>query len=168
MVVWSTIQQILLEHWRCDGYRRVTAELRRRGLVVNNNAWRDRSGKTICWQCSRGLFKSTSLSCQVKVAKFYSTNIYAPYATVGCSPESAGSCWVVSAEKSLKKSLTTRASRVQSNHRAGWSETLEHSPARTSRWRELLQSRSSSFVKPSTIKKQKLNSKEGAHRSYGN
>src|SRR5690348_8545258 len=32
----STIQQIVLEHRRRYGYRRVTAELRRRGLVVNH------------------------------------------------------------------------------------------------------------------------------------
>ena len=32
----STIQQIFLEHRRRYGYRRVTAELRRRGLQVNH------------------------------------------------------------------------------------------------------------------------------------
>ena len=32
----STIQQIVLEHRRRYGYRRVTAELRRRGLIVNH------------------------------------------------------------------------------------------------------------------------------------
>jgi transposase InsO family protein len=36
MEVRSTIQQIVLEHRRRYGYRRVTAELRRRGLVVNH------------------------------------------------------------------------------------------------------------------------------------
>src|SRR5437016_9843558 len=36
MEVRSTIQQIVLEHRRRYGYRRVTAELRRRGLLVNH------------------------------------------------------------------------------------------------------------------------------------
>jgi putative transposase len=36
MEVRSTIQQIVLEHRRRYGYRRVTAELRRRGMVVNH------------------------------------------------------------------------------------------------------------------------------------
>jgi putative transposase len=36
MTVRSTIQAIVLEHRRRYGYRRVTAELRRRGLVVNH------------------------------------------------------------------------------------------------------------------------------------
>jgi transposase InsO family protein len=36
MEVRSSIQQIVLEHRRRYGYRRVTAELRRRGLVVNH------------------------------------------------------------------------------------------------------------------------------------
>jgi transposase InsO family protein len=36
MEVRSTIQQIVLEHRRRYGYRRVTAELRRRGLIVNH------------------------------------------------------------------------------------------------------------------------------------
>src|SRR5262249_53053155 len=36
MEVGSTIQQIVLEHRRRYGYRRVTAELRRRGMVVNH------------------------------------------------------------------------------------------------------------------------------------
>ena len=35
MEVRSTIQQIVLEHRRRYGYRRVTAELRRRGMIVN-------------------------------------------------------------------------------------------------------------------------------------
>jgi putative transposase len=36
MEVRSTIQQIVLEHRRRYGYRRVTAELRRRGMFVNH------------------------------------------------------------------------------------------------------------------------------------
>ena len=36
MEVRSTIQQVVLEHRRRYGYRRVTAELRRRGLLVNH------------------------------------------------------------------------------------------------------------------------------------
>ena len=36
MEVRSTIQQIVLEHRRRYGYRRVTTELRRRGLIVNH------------------------------------------------------------------------------------------------------------------------------------
>jgi transposase InsO family protein len=36
MEVRSTIQQIVLQHRRRYGYRRVTAELRRRGLLVNH------------------------------------------------------------------------------------------------------------------------------------
>ncbi len=36
MEVRSTIQQIVLEHRRRYGYRRVTAELRRRGMIVNH------------------------------------------------------------------------------------------------------------------------------------
>ncbi len=36
MEVRSTMQQIVLEHRRRYGYRRVTAELRRRGMLVNH------------------------------------------------------------------------------------------------------------------------------------
>ena len=36
MEVRSAIQQISLEHRRRYGYRRITAELRRRGLMVNH------------------------------------------------------------------------------------------------------------------------------------
>lgn len=36
MEVWSTIQQIALAHHRRYGYRRITAELRRRGMLVNH------------------------------------------------------------------------------------------------------------------------------------
>lgn len=36
MEVRSTIQQIALAHRRRYGYRRITAELRRRGLLVNH------------------------------------------------------------------------------------------------------------------------------------
>src|SRR5688500_20378263 len=36
MEVRSTIQQIVLEHRRRYGYRRVTAELRRRAMLVNH------------------------------------------------------------------------------------------------------------------------------------
>ena len=36
MEVQSTIQRIVMEHRRRYGYRRVTAELRKRGLVINH------------------------------------------------------------------------------------------------------------------------------------
>ena len=36
MEVRSTIHSVALEHRRCYGYRRVTRELRRRGLVINH------------------------------------------------------------------------------------------------------------------------------------
>jgi transposase InsO family protein len=36
MEIRAAIQQIVLEHRRRYGYRRVTAELRRRGLLVNH------------------------------------------------------------------------------------------------------------------------------------
>jgi len=36
MEVRSAIQQIAVEHRRRYGYRRITAELRRRGMVVNH------------------------------------------------------------------------------------------------------------------------------------
>jgi transposase InsO family protein len=37
----SAIQQIVLEHRRRYGYRRVTAELKRRGMLVNHKrVWR--------------------------------------------------------------------------------------------------------------------------------
>jgi hypothetical protein len=36
MEVRSVIQQIALEHRRCYGYRRITAELHRRGMAVNH------------------------------------------------------------------------------------------------------------------------------------
>ena len=36
MAVRSAIQEIALEHRRRYGYRRITAELRRRGLLVNH------------------------------------------------------------------------------------------------------------------------------------
>jgi len=36
MAVRSTIQAIAVEHRRRYGYRRITAELRRRGMVVNH------------------------------------------------------------------------------------------------------------------------------------
>jgi putative transposase len=36
MIVRSAIQEIALEHRRRYGYRRVTAELRRRGMMVNH------------------------------------------------------------------------------------------------------------------------------------
>jgi hypothetical protein len=36
MTVRSAVQEIALEHGRYDGYRRITAELRRRGMMVNH------------------------------------------------------------------------------------------------------------------------------------
>ena len=40
----STIQQIVLEHRRRYGYRRVTVELRRRGMAVNHKPGSPRTG----------------------------------------------------------------------------------------------------------------------------
>ena len=51
MMVRAEIQQIALEHRRRYGYRRITAELRRRGLLVNHK----RVGRqTTCWRFSHG------------------------------------------------------------------------------------------------------------------
>lgn len=36
MAVWSAIQEIVVAHRRRYGYRRITAELRRHGLLVNH------------------------------------------------------------------------------------------------------------------------------------
>ena len=54
MEVRSVIQQIAVEHRRRYGYRRISAELRRRGMLVNHNVCCGSYGKTTCWPCSRG------------------------------------------------------------------------------------------------------------------
>jgi len=41
----SLIQQIALEHRRRYGYRRITAELHRRGVPVNRKKWPDDAGR---------------------------------------------------------------------------------------------------------------------------
>jgi hypothetical protein len=45
MEVRSAIQQIALEHRRRYGYRRITAELHRRGMQINHNEWCGSCGK---------------------------------------------------------------------------------------------------------------------------
>jgi hypothetical protein len=50
----SAVQQVALEHRRRYGSRRVTAALRRRGMVVNRNGSRASCRRTICSRCSRG------------------------------------------------------------------------------------------------------------------
>jgi len=55
MAVRSAIQQIALAHRRRYGYRRITAELRRRGLLVNHKrVARGSCEKTTSWRSSRG------------------------------------------------------------------------------------------------------------------
>ena len=54
MAVRSAIQQIVVEHRRRYGYRRISAELRRRGMLVNHKLCCGSYAKTICWPCSRG------------------------------------------------------------------------------------------------------------------
>jgi putative transposase len=53
MEVRAAMQAVVLEHRRRYGYRRVTAELRRRGLRVNHK--RVARLKTTCLRSSRGL-----------------------------------------------------------------------------------------------------------------
>ena len=52
MEVRSAIQRIVLEHRRRYGYRRVTAELRRRGCWSITNGLHASCGKTICLRCN--------------------------------------------------------------------------------------------------------------------
>ncbi len=54
MEVRSAIQQIAVEHRRRYGYRRISAELRRRGMLVNHKRCCGSYAKTTCWPCSRG------------------------------------------------------------------------------------------------------------------
>ena len=54
MEVRSTVQAIAVEHRRRYGYRRITAELRRRGMLVNHGASPGSCAKTICWPCNHG------------------------------------------------------------------------------------------------------------------
>jgi transposase InsO family protein len=54
MEVRSTIQQIALVHWRRYGYRRITAELRRHGLLLNYKRVAPSCAQTTCWRSSRG------------------------------------------------------------------------------------------------------------------
>ena len=54
MEVRSAIQTIALEHRRRYGYRRITRELRRRGMLVNHKRVARILRETACWDCSRG------------------------------------------------------------------------------------------------------------------
>ena len=50
----AAIQRIALAHRRRYGYRRIAAELRRQGMLVNHKrVARIMRGKTICWRCDR-------------------------------------------------------------------------------------------------------------------
>ena len=49
----STIQRIFAEHKRRYGYRRVSAELRRRGMLVNHKRVARLMRGTSCWRRSR-------------------------------------------------------------------------------------------------------------------
>ena len=52
MGVRSAIQEVALKHRRRYGYRRITAELRRQGMLVNHKrVWRLMQTET-CWRCS--------------------------------------------------------------------------------------------------------------------
>jgi hypothetical protein len=44
----GAIQEIAIEHRRRNGYRRVTAELRHRGMIVNHKRVARLSGPTTC------------------------------------------------------------------------------------------------------------------------
>ena len=55
MEVRSAIQQIAVEQRRRYGYRRIAAELRRRGMGVNHKRGRESCARTACWRCSRAL-----------------------------------------------------------------------------------------------------------------
>jgi putative transposase len=55
MEVRSTIQLIFAEHRRRYGYRRVSAELRRRGMLVNHKRVARLMREDTCWRCSRRL-----------------------------------------------------------------------------------------------------------------
>ena len=54
MEVRSAIQQIAVEHRRRYGYRRITAELRRRGMLVNHKRVARIMGRTTCWPYNHG------------------------------------------------------------------------------------------------------------------
>ena len=49
------IQQIAFEHRRRYGYRRISAELRRRGMLVITSGCCGSYAKITCWACSRGV-----------------------------------------------------------------------------------------------------------------
>jgi len=55
MEVRSVIQQIAIEHRRRYGYRRISAELRRRGMLVNHKRVCGSYAKITCWPCSAGV-----------------------------------------------------------------------------------------------------------------
>jgi len=48
------IQQIAVEHRRRYGYRRISAELRRRGMLVQYKRVLRIIRRITCWPCSRG------------------------------------------------------------------------------------------------------------------
>ena len=61
MMVRAEIQQIVLAHPRRYRYRRIMAELRRQGLVVNLQAsGRGSMRDNTCWCSSRGCFVATT------------------------------------------------------------------------------------------------------------
>jgi putative transposase len=49
----SAIQQIAIEHRRRYGYRRISAELRRRSMRVNHKRVMRIMAETTCWRCGR-------------------------------------------------------------------------------------------------------------------
>jgi len=50
----SLIQQIGMQHRRRYGYRRISAELRRRGMLANHKRVAAFMREETCWRCSRG------------------------------------------------------------------------------------------------------------------
>ena len=50
----SAIQQIALEHRRRYGYRRIAAELRRKGMLANHKRVVRLMRKTTCWRYNPG------------------------------------------------------------------------------------------------------------------
>jgi hypothetical protein len=72
MQVRSTIQQIFAEHKRRYGYRRVSAELRRRGMLVNHKRVARLMREDTCWRCSR----SRSWSPRTPITSWRSTSTW--------------------------------------------------------------------------------------------
>ena len=67
MEVRSQIQEIAVEHRRRYGYRRITAELRRRGLVVNHKRVLRIMGEDSLLSAHRGTFFGTSFNHDLEV-----------------------------------------------------------------------------------------------------